>query len=360
MNNSNGKKTEITKQYLDKFLKKDKIKLVKKSESKDDHLMRYLKVELDRVQKIKKVKEKLNEKDQKLIQFIKIKNKGRKNMESERYKDNQNVHERQLLYEKMLSNYDQKVFLSKEQQKEQNKNYNLNKISMENSKKLEELNKQIQDYERKNNEYKQKISNIFELNDKEEIKKKITERLERKENMETPIKIETSSYLMKKKICDLEEKLEIEKYRRENALMTNMNKYQDKINTYFVKNEEKEKKRQSALLKAEKEKEKKLLEKNNRINEIRENIKNNVKLNETKRQKLIDEIEKKDLKDYALKQEKKKLFEEKMKMNKLNKEEREALKLRIQEIINHENNYNEGEENKEIFNQLINENNNNK
>ena len=139
--------------------------------------------------------------------------------------------------------------------------------------------------------------------------------------------------------------------------MTNMNKYQDKINTYFVKNEKKEKKRQSALLKAEKEKEKKLLEKNNRINEIRENIKNNVKLNETKRQKLIDEIEKKDLKDYALKQEKKKLFEEKMKMNKLNQEEREALKLRIQEIINHENNFNEGEENRDISNQLINENN---
>ena len=32
--------------------------------------MRYLKVELDRAQKIKKVKEKLNEKDKKLQKFI--------------------------------------------------------------------------------------------------------------------------------------------------------------------------------------------------------------------------------------------------------------------------------------------------
>ena len=163
---------------------------------------------------------------------------------------------------------------------------------------------------------------------------------------------------MKKKLYDLEEKLEIEKFRRENALMTNMNKYQDKINTYIVKNEEREKKRQKALLKAEKEKEKKLLKKNNHFNEVRENIKNNEKINETKRRKLIEEIEKKDLKDYAIKQEKKKLFEERMRMNKLNKEERDALKLRIQAIINHENNSDEDPQNQEILNKLLNENNN--
>ena len=357
MNNSNGEKTEITKEYLEKFIKDDKKRLEKKSESKDDHLMRYLKVELDRVKKIRKVKEKLNEKDQKLQKFITIKNKGIKNMESGRYKDHQNIYERQLLYEKMLSNYDQKIYLSKQQQKEQNKNLTLNKLSLETSKKMEELNRQIQDYEKKNNEIKQKISNIFELNDKEEIKEKIKERLERKEKPETPLKVETSSYLMKKKLYDLEEKMEIEKFRRENALMTNMNKYQDKINTYIVKNEEREKKTQKALLKAEKEKEKKLLKKNNHFNEVRENIKNNEKINETKRRKLIDEIEKKDLKNYAIKQEKKKIFEERMKMNKLNKEERDALKLRIQAIINHEKNSDEEQENQTILNKLLYENN---
>ena len=149
MNNSNGKKTEITKEYLEKFIKDDIKKLEKKSETKDDHLMRYLKVELDRVQKIKKVKEKLNEKDQKLQKFIKIKNKGIKDIESGRYKDYQNIYERQQLYEKMLSNYDQKIYLSKQQQKEQNKNLTLNKISLETNKKMEELNRQIQDYEKK-------------------------------------------------------------------------------------------------------------------------------------------------------------------------------------------------------------------
>ena len=155
MSNSNGKKSEITKEDLEKYkcIKDEKKKLEKKTETKDDHLMRYLKVELDRAQKIKKVKEKLNEKNKKLEKFIKIKNNGLKSIENGRYKDNQNIHERQKIFEKMISNYDQKIFLSKEQQKEKN----LNKISMETSKKMEELNRQIQDYEKKNNEYKQKM-----------------------------------------------------------------------------------------------------------------------------------------------------------------------------------------------------------
>ena len=48
-------------------------------------------------------------------------------------------------------------------------------------------------------------------------------------------------------------------------------------------------------------------------------------------------------------------------MNKLNKEEREALKLKIQAIINNEDTIAEGEKNEEIFNKLMNESiNNNK
>ena len=122
LSNSNGKKSEITKEDLEKYkcIKDEKKKLEKKTETKDDHLMRYLKVELDRAQKIKKVKEKLNEKDKKLQKFIKIKNNGLKSIENGRYKDNQNIHERQKIFEKMISNYDQKIFLSKEQQKEKN------------------------------------------------------------------------------------------------------------------------------------------------------------------------------------------------------------------------------------------------
>ena len=117
MNNSSGKKTEITKKELSEFkcIKDEKEKLEKKSENKDEQLMRYLKIELDRAQKLKKVKEKLTEKDKKIKKFIKVKNEGLKQMENERYQDHQDVYERQKLYEKMLSNYDQKVYLTKQQ-----------------------------------------------------------------------------------------------------------------------------------------------------------------------------------------------------------------------------------------------------
>ena len=42
-----------------------------------------------------------------------------------------------------------------------------------------------------------------------------------------------------RKLVDLEEKLEIERYRRENALMTHINQFQNKINNILEKKEEK-------------------------------------------------------------------------------------------------------------------------
>ena len=359
MKNSNGKESKITKKDLEGYecIKKARENFEKKNEKKDDHLMRYLKVEIDRAQKLKKVKEKLNEKDEKLKKFIKVKNKGIKQMENGRYQDKQDIHDRQKIVEKMLSNYEQKVYLSKKQQKELNESSDTNKISMEKSKKLEELNKQIQDYERKNVEYKQKISDIFELKEREEMEKLIKERLEKKENSDSPGQKIASSVLMKKKLNDLEEKFEIEKYRRENALLNNMSKYQDKINNLLEQKEEKEKKIKNAIKKAEQKKEEERKKKTNHFNEVRENIKNNEILKEEKRKKLLEDIEKKNLKNFAIKQEKLKMVEERRKMNKLNQEEREALKLKIQEIIKKENNISEGEKNEEIINKLLNDSN---
>ena len=359
MNNSSGKKSEITKEDLEKLacIKKEKKKLEKKSETKDEHLMRYLKVELDRAKKLKKVKQKLNEKDEKLKKFMDFKNKGIKYLENERYQDHQDVYERQKIYEKLLSNYDQKVYFTKKQQQEQNKSSNLNNINTEKTKnKMEELKEQIKDYERKNNEYKQKISDIFELKDKNGMEKKLKDRHDKKD--ESPSLL-TSSYMAQKKLNDLEEKFEIEKYRREKALMQNMNKFQDKINSYLEKNEEKQLKIKNAILDAENKRKAKREGRTNHFNEVQKNIKNNELKNETKRQKLLDDIEKKNLKDYAIKQEKIRMNEERKKMNKLNQEEREALKLRIQEIINNEDNIDEGEKNEEIINKLINESHNN-
>ena len=58
LKNSNGKKSEITKEEIEKFrcIRDEKKKLAKKNDKKDDQLMRYLKVELDfkRLKKLKK------------------------------------------------------------------------------------------------------------------------------------------------------------------------------------------------------------------------------------------------------------------------------------------------------------------
>ena len=120
INNIDGSKALITKEDLDKItcLQKEKSKLEKKVEEKDDHLMRFLKSELMKEKKIQKIKNKISEKEKKINNFLKNKNEGIKLVENERYQDYQDVYERQKLFEKMLSNYDKKVYLTKKQQQE--------------------------------------------------------------------------------------------------------------------------------------------------------------------------------------------------------------------------------------------------
>ena len=367
MNNSAGTHSEITKDDINNLacIKDEKAKLDKKAETKDDHLKKYLSVELNRAKKLKEVKTKLNEKDEKIKKFMNVKKDGLKSIENDRYKDNYKIAERQKLYEKMLSNYEQKVFVTKKQILEEG-NINLNKKSMQKSKmKMDELKEQIKEYEKKNDKYKEKITNMFNLQKKDEIDKKIKEKIENnkkknkeeiedKDNKDNKEEL-SSSFLMKKKINDLEEKFEIEKYRRESALMTSMNKFQDKINTILEKNEEKEQKIKNAIIKAEKEREEKRMKRSNHFNEVRENVKIVEKQKEDKRKELLEKIEKKNLKDFAIKLEKLKMSEERKKINKQNKEEREAMKLKIQEIINNENSFDENEENQDIIDKLLNE-----
>lgn len=340
LKNSNGKKSEITKEEIEKFrcIRDEKKKLAKKNDKKDDQLMRYLKVELDNLQKIKEVKERLNKKDEHMKKFIRIKNKGIKQIDNERNEDHQKIDERKKIYDKILYNNIQKLSLVKQQQQEQKKILDLPKINDESFKKMEELNKQINDYEKKNFEFKQKISNLFELKDKEELNNLIKERYEQKKLSENMNQKETSIHFMMKNLNNLKEKLEIDKYRRENALLTNINRYQDKIHEILEKSEEREKKIKNAILKVENDNKVKKMKRALKLQRIQNNKLNNQIYNETKKQELINEIEQKNLKDYAIKQEKLKIIEEKRKMNKLNEEERRALKTKINEIINSENN----------------------
>lgn len=97
MNNSVGGKTLVTKKYLDDItcLKKEKDLLDKKYEEKEDYLIRILKGELLREQKIQKVKNKIENNKKKLNKFLRMKNQSLKLIESERYQDVQDIRERQ-------------------------------------------------------------------------------------------------------------------------------------------------------------------------------------------------------------------------------------------------------------------------
>jgi len=53
----------------------------------------------------------------------------------------------------------------------------------------------------------------------------------------------------------------------------------------------------------------------------------------------LDKIESNNLKDYAIKQEKNKMIEERKKISANSRYDREKMKLRIQEIIDGENSY---------------------
>ena len=334
MRNSVGEKAKINKKELEEVtcLNDEKKRLMEKAKKKDGQLMRYLKVEIDREKKIKQLKDVQKLKQKNLKKFMKVKNKELKQMENDRYKDNQNVYERQKLVQKLFSSYDPENANPK--LNVSNSDPNKKKLAKDKSKsKIDTLNEQIKEYEKKNQEYKEKITNMFELKDKEEIDKLLKERKEKMKSEDNSKKIK-SVELIKQKLSNLEEKFEIEKYRREMALMKNMNTFQDKINKYLIYKETKEAKIKNTMLKNEQDREKKIDKRNIILEKTKENKINKQKENEEKRNNLIKSIEKNELKNYAIREEKKKLNEERRMMNKLNDEEREEMKIKIQKILN--------------------------
>ena len=323
MRDSQGQKAEIKKEDLEGVtcLKKEKEKLLKKAEKKDGQLIGYLKAEIERELKIKKMQKRQEKIQQNLNKFNYIKNKKLKLIENDRYKDNQNIYERQKLIQKFFSQnevdmnqanniYDLNIDVNNPLSASYgNMKTNPNMNSIKDKKqlkkdksesKIEKLKTQIKDYEKKNEEFKQKIVNMFELN---------------------------------KKLNKMEEKFEVEKYRREMALINNMDKYQNKINKLLLEREEKEEKIKNAKIKQEKEREKKIDERAIIIDKTKQNKITEAKKNEEKRQKLIKDIEKNELRNYAIKEEKKKLYEERKKMNKIKEEEKEEMRIKIQEAM---------------------------
>ena len=372
MRDSKGQKAEIKKEDLEGVtcLKDEKEKLLKKAEKKDGQLMRYLKAEIEREKKIKMFKKKQEETDKQLKKFNNIKNKKLKIIENDRYKDNQNIYERQKLIQKFFSqneiemnqannlydlNIDSNYLSASYGNIKTNPNVNKKPLKKDKSEsKIDSLKKQIKDYEKKNEEFRQKIVNMFELKDKTEIKKLISKNKKPEDNSE---KLKSTDFITKK-LNKMEDKFEVEKYRREMALINNMDNYQNKINKLLLYREEKEEKIKNAKIKQEKEREKKIDERAIIIDKTMQNKILEAKKNEEKRNKLIKDIEKNELKNYAIKEEKKKLLEERRRMNKLNEEEREEMKIKIQNIIKDEKTYKEDEKSEDIIKKMMEEKNN--
>ena len=339
MQDKNGNNAELTKEDLNKItcLKNEKNMLDKKNEMKEDAMLKYLKSEIMREKKIQLMKKRINLKEKKLSNFLKERNEGIKIIENERYHDKMDIYKRQKLYEKMLYNYDKKIYTTKKQQQEQIRSKTLD------TEKLLELNEQIRDFERKNNEYKRKIENIFDLKEKQEMEDK--KLVEKKFDIHKPD-------LGLRKIADLEKKIELERFRRENALINNVNKFQNKINNILVKKEEKEKKMLKTKESEEKKREEKLMINNLKYEEVRKKKKKNQTKLEQKRNLMLKSLEKKDLKDFAIKQEKIKMFEERKKINQMNKENREILKNKLKNMIN-EKNFQNIENDENLLNKLL-------
>lgn len=324
MQDKNGNNAEITKNELDNItcLKNEKNIFDKKNELKEAQMLKFFKSEILREKKIQSVKDKINKKQKKLSNFLKSKDEGIKYIENERYQDKQDIYQRQQLYQKMLSNYDKKIYITNKQHQEQMRSKTLN------SDKILELNEQIKDYERKNKAYKRKIETIFDLKEKQDIEEKKVK--EKKFNIHKPD-------LGVRKLADIEQKIELERFRRENALFNNVNKLQNKINNILEKKEKKEQKILKQKETEEKKREEKMILNNMKYEEVRNNVKKNQTKLEEKRNLKLKSLEKKDLKDFAIKQEKIKIYEERKKINQQNYENREMLKNKLKDMLKENN-----------------------
>ena len=339
MQDKNGNNAEITKNELDNItcLKNEKNILDKKNELQEEAMLKFFKSEILREKKIQSVKNKINKRQKKISNFLKSRDEGIKYMENERYQDKMDIFQRQLLYQKMLSNYDKKIYTTNKQQQEQIRSKTLN------SDKILELNEKIKDYERKNKAYKRKIETIFDLKEKQEIEEKKVK--EKKFNIHKPD-------LGVRKLADLEQKLELERFRRENALINNVNLFQNKINNILEKKEQKEQKIMKQIETEEKKREEKLILNNMKYENVRNNVKKNQTKLEEKRNLKLKSLEKKDLKDFAIKQEKLKMYEERKKINQQNYENREMLKNKLKEMLK-DNNINKIESDENILKNLL-------
>ena len=156
-----------------------------------------------------------------------------------------------------------------------------------------------------------------------------------------------------KKIMEIEDKYEMEIIKRENVFLNRINIMQNKINDYIGKQERKDNRIKQSIEKRDKMREEKKILQELRMDDIKQKILNTKIRNEQKRLKKLENLEQKSLNNYAIKQEKLKLYEERKKVNKQTSEEKEAAKLKLQKIIKRQNKNDKIKEDEKFINKIL-------
>ena len=309
-------------------LKNERERIEKNLEEGEHFLKNVIKSEIIKENQIRKVKEKINKKEEKINEFINDRKENIKYLENERYKDFKDKEERAKLYNKMMINFGQQL--------------NMTNINNKNINKNEELKEQINNYEKRNAQYKKKISQIFDLNSNNKIKLYLPKGYENKSPDER-----------QKKLMEIEDKYEMAIIKRENVFLNRLNIMQNKINDYMEKKEKKDNRIKQSIEKRDKIREEKKILQDLRMDEIKEKLENTKFKLEKKRLKKLENLEQKKLRNYAIIQEKLKLYEELKKINQKNIEEKEAAKLKLQKIIRRQNNNDKIQDDDKFINSIL-------
>ena len=330
--NCEGKNSSISKDELNNVtcLNKEKSILEKKMEENDFFLKNIIKSEIMKENHLRQIKQKLNKKEEKINEFIQDKREGIKFLENERYKDFRDKEEKKKLYDKMMKNIGLQINIT-------DKSYHINNLAKK--EKDEELKEQINNYEKKNELYKKKITQIF---DNDKIKISLPKGYENKTSDER-----------QRKLIEIEDKHEMDIIKRENVFLNRFNIMQNKINDYMEKKEKKNNRIKQSLEKRDKIREEKKELQDLRMDEIKEKLQNNKFKFEKKRLKKIESLEQKNLKDYAIKQERLKIYEERKKISLKSSEEKELLLLHLKKIIRRQNNNDKIKDDEKSINRIL-------
>ena len=226
MNHYEGINSSVKKDELDKItsLNLEKYKIERNKENSEQFLANFLKSEIIKENQIRKVKEKINKKEEKINEFIHDRKENIKFLENERYKDFKDRNEKQKLYDKIMLNFGHKIHMSDRKINSINLESQHRKLNNREKNKTEELKEQISNYEKRNEDYKKKISQIFDLNETDKIKVTLPKGYDNKPPDER-----------QKKILEIEDKYEMEIIKRENVFLNRLNIMQNKINDYMEK-----------------------------------------------------------------------------------------------------------------------------